>query len=328
MRPVRLLRLAAVLVLAAACVLPSAAVVPPGWSPKPGEFVWKPELAPRGPVVVVASLPLQQLHVYRNGVRIGASTISSGKAGHETPVGVFTILQKRAEHYSNLYDNAPMPWMQRLTWDGIALHSGRLPGYPASHGCIRLPDPFAKILFATTRPGDVVIVTDRATAPGPAAGNEVMAALARGRPGTGAGDALATAAAGTPASIVLSTADRRLVVMRDGLRIGEAPVHADPSLRLGTRAYVLLDGRGEGMDPLLPERPARRWLAIDVDGPAGDAAAVRAALQRGALGIAPDVARRLHALLAPGSTVILTDAPLGDGGATQPLQLEGESRAP
>ena len=88
------------------------------------------------------------------------STVSTGKKGHETPTGVFTILQKNKDHRSNLYDDAPMPYMQRLTWDGIALHSGNLPGYPASHGCVRMPDGFAKRLFAETELGMTVIVSN------------------------------------------------------------------------------------------------------------------------------------------------------------------------
>ena len=130
---------------------------------RPGDWLWTPEVAPPGQVVVVVSLPGQRAHVYRNGVRIGVSTISSGKPGHETPTGVFPILQKREEHYSNLYDGAPMPYMQRLTWDGIALHAGRIPGYPASHGCIRLPKEFAKRLFAATERGVTVVVADEAS---------------------------------------------------------------------------------------------------------------------------------------------------------------------
>lgn len=318
-------RLASLLVLAAALLAPAAAVVPPDWSPRPGDYVWTPELAPRGPVLVVASLPLQQLHVYRNGVRIGASTISSGKRGHETPVGVFTILQKRAEHYSNLYDNAPMPFMQRLTWDGIALHAGRLPGHPASHGCIRLPEAFARALFSTTRPGDVVIVTDRRGTPGPAAVGDVVAALGRADLADAADDWSPERAPAGPVGIVLSTRDRRLVVMRDGVRIGSARVRADPGLALGTRAWVLMDGAGEGPDPLLPGRRARRWLAIDVDGPGATPGDVRAALASGALGIPLALAQRIDAILEPGTTVVLTDAPLGDGAQRRPLELETDA---
>ena len=94
----------------------------------PGQFLWHPEIAPSGPIVLVISLDEQRAYVYRNGMAIGVSTISSGKPGKDTPTGVFTILQKNKDHRSNLYNNAPMPWMQRLTWDGIALHGGTLPG--------------------------------------------------------------------------------------------------------------------------------------------------------------------------------------------------------
>lgn len=127
---------------------------------EPGDFLWTPEIAPGGPMLIVVSLPEQRVHVYRNGIRIGLSTISSGKSGHETPTGVYPILQKRREHYSNLYDNAPMPYMQRLTWDGIALHAGRIPGYPASHGCIRLPSAFAAKLFTATKVGTEVVIAE------------------------------------------------------------------------------------------------------------------------------------------------------------------------
>jgi hypothetical protein len=130
----------------------------------PGEFRWMPELAPTGDdTVVIVSLPEQRAHVYRNGVRIGVSTVSTGKAGKETPTGVFPILQKRKEHYSNLYDNAPMPYMQRLTWDGVALHAGKIPGYPASNGCVRLPREFARKLFEATGHGTLVVVADYAS---------------------------------------------------------------------------------------------------------------------------------------------------------------------
>ena len=131
----------------------------------PGQFVWRPELAPDGPVQIVVSLPLQRAFVFRGGTLIGASTVSTGQAGYDTPVGSFTILQKDKDHHSNLYDDAPMPYMQRLTWDGVALHAGHVPGYPASHGCIRLPKKFAAKLFAATDLGATVMVVDQASSP-------------------------------------------------------------------------------------------------------------------------------------------------------------------
>lgn len=128
---------------------------------QPGEYEWSNDIPADGPTVIVVSLPEQRLHVYRDGQRIAVSTISSGKPGKDTPTGVFPILQKKRMHHSNLYDNAPMPFMQRLTWDGVALHAGRIPGYPASHGCVRLPRAFAEQLFELTeRDSTLVVVAD------------------------------------------------------------------------------------------------------------------------------------------------------------------------
>jgi hypothetical protein len=112
-------------------------------------------------VVIVVSTSSQQMHVFANGKLWASSPVSTGKRGKETPSGVFAILQKKPFHRSNIYSNAPMPFMQRLTWDGIAIHAGHVPGYPASHGCIRLPDSFARDLFDLTGFTNTgVIVTD------------------------------------------------------------------------------------------------------------------------------------------------------------------------
>jgi hypothetical protein len=134
---------------------------------KPGQFVWydQPRMiaanaGAEGPVSIVVSLPAQRAYVYRGGRLLGVSTVSTGSRGRETPVGEFTILQKKVFHRSNLYSNAPMPYMQRLTWDGIAIHAGHLPGYPASHGCIRLPKAFARTLYDLTEMGGSVSVID------------------------------------------------------------------------------------------------------------------------------------------------------------------------
>lgn len=128
---------------------------------QPGEYQWRADIPAEGPTVIVVSLPEQRLHVYRGDQRVGVSTVSSGKPGKETPTGVFPILQKKRVHRSNLYNDAPMPYMQRLTWDGVALHAGRIPGYPASHGCIRLPRAFAEQLFELTeRDSTLVVVAD------------------------------------------------------------------------------------------------------------------------------------------------------------------------
>jgi len=110
------------------------------------------------PIMAIVSLRDQQITVYDAKGRIMRAPVSSGQKGRETPAGIFTVLQKEAEHYSNMYDDAYMPHMQRLTWTGIALHGGPLPGYPASHGCIRMPYDFAERVFDATRLGMRVIV--------------------------------------------------------------------------------------------------------------------------------------------------------------------------
>ena len=126
----------------------------------PGQFVWEPKAASTGPLFLVIDLTRQRVLLYRGGVPIAASTISSGSKGRETPTGVFTILEKEVVHRSLTYDDAPMPYMQRLTAKGVAMHAGNLPGYPASHGCIRLPKAFAQLLYGVTELGTPVMITD------------------------------------------------------------------------------------------------------------------------------------------------------------------------
>ncbi|MEH3047373.1 L,D-transpeptidase family protein [Sphingomonas adhaesiva] len=127
----------------------------------PNRFLWT-DARVDGAVSVLISIPDQRAYVFRGQTLIAASTVSTGTDDKPTPTGTFTILQKKAMHRSNLYDDAPMPYMQRLTWDGVALHAGRNPGFPASHGCVRLPSAFAKKLFEATQLGATVEVTDMA----------------------------------------------------------------------------------------------------------------------------------------------------------------------
>lgn len=128
---------------------------------KPGEYLWDERLVSGGAISLHVSIAEQRLYVYRGGRLVAVSTVSTGMAGHRTPTGNFTVLQKHQWHRSNLYSNAPMPFMQRLTWGGIALHAGENPGRPASHGCIRLPYAFARRLFGETALGTRVSMTDR-----------------------------------------------------------------------------------------------------------------------------------------------------------------------
>jgi L,D-transpeptidase catalytic domain len=196
---------------------------------KTGDYVWHPEISPAGPVVIIVSLPGQRMYVYRNGVRIGVSTVSTGTKRHATPTGIFTILQKKVNHESNIYKRAQMPHMQRLTLTGITMHAGHLPGYPASHGCVRLPVDFAAKLYSVTTNGTSVTITDDKFAPSATA---EPSRLLSGK--TGASSTLAPAegqfewhpedAPTGPVSIILSTSDQKLYVYRNGIEIGRASV--------------------------------------------------------------------------------------------------------
>lgn len=291
---------------------------------KPGEFVWAPALAPAGPMVMVVSLTAQQAYVYRNGVRIGVSTVSTGKKGKETPTGVFTILQKNAKHRSNLYNNAPMPYMQRLTWDGIALHAGNLPGYPASHGCVRLPMAFAQALFAETSMGMTVVVTRGAASPSALDGGDLLA------PVTTAGANIRPppearlgkdesfrwepqkSQAG-PVTVVISTVDRRVLVMRNGKMIGRARVEIPPGVVIGSHA-LQFTGFGEG------GRTQWSYIAVPgqeaLKGKAPDIATAREDLK-----MSPQFQELVRGVLTPGTTLLITDGAILAGGAGKAMTV-------
>ena len=138
------------------------AAEPPVETPEPSHPAPPPEPpTPASNVRIVVSIPQQRAYVFEDGELLATSPVSTGKRGHATPAGTFPILQKKVHHRSNKYANAPMPYMQRLTWGGVALHAGSVPGYPASHGCIRLPRKFAKKLYNLTDHGTVVTVTNK-----------------------------------------------------------------------------------------------------------------------------------------------------------------------
>lgn len=265
---------------------------------RPGQWVWAEEIAPSGPVLVYVDVARQRATVYRNGVRIAVTSVSTGKPGHDTPTGVFTILQKDIHHRSSTYNNAPMPYQQRLTWDGVALHAGGLPGYPESHGCVHLPIAFAKRLFETTDMGGTVIVSGVAGRVATAADASVLApADDRGRPAEHRLLAPDEAyrwepeRAGTgPVSIIVSRTDRRAIVLRNGVEIGRARI----LVRGGdtqTRVYPyagMIDGERHWTVAGLPGHagpdaaPARPWAQEGIDMPASFLAAVRAILTPGA----------------------------------------------
>jgi len=286
---------------------------------KNGEYVWAPELAGSGPVLVIVNLATQRLIVFRNGVPIGASTVSSGKDGYETPTGVFTILQKAKEHYSKTYNNAPMPNMQRLTWKGIALHAGNLPGYPASHGCIRLPTKFSSLLFGATNLGMTVVITSLDVTPE----TSKPPALAMGA-AVSAPESLSNASyqwhAGKSGkgiiSVVVSTADQRAIVLQDGVEIGSAPVRYSGELQMPV-AYVLR-ARDAGKN---------QWLKLYYSGSGGS---MDVSSEEASKFDAPTSFRKqLGDLLRPGSIVIVTPKPLKAGSPGSSLTvIENEGGAP
>jgi hypothetical protein len=268
---------------------------------KPGDYLWHPEVSPAGPVVVLVSLPDQVMYVYRNGVRIGRSTVSTGTAGHRTPTGVFTVLQKKVDHESSIYKGAKMPNMQRLTWTGIAMHAGQLPGYPASHGCVRLPEDFAAKLYTVTKLGTTVIIADNKSSPI----NTTKPGLLFSSTTTQAGPMPAgftwtpEKAANGPVSIIVSTADRTGYVFRNGVEIGRATIGGVERLS-GTHIYSALASKDAG--------GKRNWISTaSVGGRAPDLADLANKVT-----IAPEFLSNTRELITPGTTLILTDAPVSD----------------
>jgi len=269
---------------------------------KPGDYVWHPEVSPAGPVVIIVSIPEQRMYVYRNGVRIGQSTVSTGTKGHATPTGMFTILQKKVRHESNIYKGARMPHMQRLTWTGIAMHAGHLPGYPTSHGCVRLPVDFAEKLYSVTRNGTNVIITDDKFAPGETAGPGL---LLSGKTGTPAKPVLTAdhfewhpeKAPTGPVSIILSTSDQQCYVYRDGIEIGRSAVSIGAlDKSSGSHVYSALDK----VDPT----GRREWMSTASFG-AARALDIRQLSEH--VDIPPKFLESARATVSPGTTLIITD---------------------
>lgn len=273
---------------------------------KAGQYVWAPQVAPDGPMLLIVNVSTQRALLFRNGVPIGATTVSTGKAGHNTPTGVFTVLQKQVEHYSSKYDNAPMPYMQRLTWGGVALHAGHLPGYPASHGCIRLPAGFAKLLYGATRLGMTVVITAEKATPRIAPAPEIVAS----EPGSPSQyEWQPDKSPQGPLSIVISSADRKAVVLRNGIEIGSAEVTVDGPVD-GTWAYTLhaIDASGQ------------HWLRVSLASDRAPGQAVsREEWQRFH---APEAFRQAVArVVGPGTTVVVTSDSLISGAVAAPVRV-------
>jgi L,D-transpeptidase catalytic domain len=274
---------------------------------KPGDYVWHPEISPTGPVVVIVSLPEQQMYVYRNGVRIGRSTVSTGKKGNATPTGMFTILQKKVRHESNIYKGAQMPHMQRLTWTGIAMHAGHLPGYAASHGCVRLPIDFAEKLYSVTSHGTSVVVTDDKFAPGETAepgqllSGKIGASYSRPLLSTTQFEWHPEKAPTGPLSIILSTTDQEAYIYRDGIEIGRASLTATClDQDLGSHVYSALDKfNADGR---------REWISTASFGHA-HAPDIKDLAQR--VTIAPEFLEHVRLAVSAGATLVITDVRVG-----------------
>jgi hypothetical protein len=270
---------------------------------RPGRFIWEPTKSAEGPVLIIVSLGEQIAHVYRGGVAIGISTCSTGRGGHRTPTGVFTILQKAGLPAVDRSEGVRRPTGKRLIWSGIAVHAHHVLGYPASYGCVRLPLEFSALLYDVTPVGMTVIIADEHTQAGEVVDpGTLLPVLAedRMRAREEAGEERMLQGI----SIIVSRADAKAFVMRDGVVDSESRVTiSEPHKKLGTHVYSLLGPYENGR--------SRRWLAFGIareksaahlttwQAPAPVSRIAFAQPER-----ALAAARTLHA----GATLIITDA--------------------
>lgn len=269
---------------------------------KPGESYWHPDRSPSGPVVIIVSIPKQLVFVYRNAVLIGVSTCSTGKPGHTTPTGVFTILDKAKVHTSSTYGE-PMPDMEKLTWKGIALHVGDLPGYPDSHGCVHLPQDFADDLYGITQLGTPVIIAGSATDPEAIADPGPILGLSAAEVITEKVGKKALEAPGeTAISILVSGADKAIYVLENGVVVAQGAASIkDPSAPIGSNVFVWR-GRDANADP------GSSWDGLAFQPEAGaEVAPSTAIIQR--IDGAPEVMEAIRKLIKPGSVLVTTDLP-------------------
>ncbi|MFZ0651265.1 MAG: L,D-transpeptidase [Pseudolabrys sp.] len=253
----------------------------------------QPQDPPKGPLQIIISIEDQRISLYDNVELIARSSVSTGVPSHPTPLGIFTVISKQRWHRSNIYSNAPMPYMQRITWSGIALHAGVLPGYPASHGCIRLTDSFATRLWHLTKRGTRVIIArgdvrpfeirnphlflSRSTVSGSpesqvatAAGGSITAAATYTPlisdvgvqeatslqvPKSNAGGAALQKA--RPISVFVSRKLGKLLVRQDFTPLFDVPVKIqNPEEPLGTHVFTAMASQNEG--------PAIRWTVVSM----------------------------------------------------------------
>ena len=287
-------------------------VAPDTLTLKPGQYVWEPERAPEGPLLIVASITEQVAYVYRKGIRIARSSVSTGRPGHPTPTGVFTILEKEVHHTSSIYKGAEMPYMERVTWGGIALHAGDLPGYPDSHGCVRLPLEFSKLLFGVTMKGATVIIADAHSAPPTtvhpglffAQSNQESEPIAAGQ-----FDWNPDKSPSGPVSVIASSADKTVYIYRNGVEIGRAGI---PNPQVISPLNDLVFSALQGMDA----DGHLRWAEVTATGESKSNENVFLAAQKSGLPTA--FLDKAKTVITPGATLIFTDRPVDPSTQSSP----------
>ena len=288
-----------------------------------------------GPVTIVVSTDRQHLTVYDGDRPVSDTVVSTGRADHPTPYGVFSVIEKQVFHRSTLYDDAPMPYMQRLTWSGVALHEGHVTGRPASHGCIRLPAAYAKDLYRFTKRGVRVVISREDVKPIPLTdfasvfqapprryvmGEAVEAARTPGEiegPNNSVGQyqvkTKVDLAEKMPISVLVNRKAGKLYVRRNFRPLFEVPIEIDqPDRPIGAHMFVAR-AADEGRTSWSSLSVASRTREAMLRGPnkAGDVASISVApnaedaLKR--VRIAPGVAARLAELAGPGAVFIISD---------------------
>ena len=278
-------------------------------SVKAGRFFWNPDAAPSGAVVALVNIPKQQLYLYRHGILIGVSSVSTGKRGYGTPAGIFTVLEKDRFHRSRTYDNAPMPYANRLTWDGVALHAGHVTGTPVSHGCIRLPAQFARLLFSVSTKGMTVIVLGYESQafrlshpvmvlPTDSKDNAVLSMLDlssteafRWQSENGQEGAI---------SLVMNKASQLFLVYRNGIEIGRSKISLPAAeTNWGTHAFIMQANQNTDTNPFFNHH----WTAMNQH---EDNTLFNAAFFE-QMNIPADFSNALNGILTAGATLLITD---------------------
>ena len=296
----------------------------------------------KGPLQIIISIADQKISVYDDGTLIARSSVSTGVQGHPTPVGVFSVIGKELWHRSNIYSAAPMPYMQRITWSGIALHAGVLPGHPASHGCIRLAKDFAVRLWHLTKRGTRVIIAPNNVDPVQIASPRLFsepktASSSQETTNALAGKDVLTTPSTPPAlvpnaqsqkdtnllpatgvvlqrkaapiSVFVSRKLSRLFVRQRSTPLFDVPIKVEtPELPLGTHLFTLLELQNEGAQfrwnvVSIPETLSNTSPSSVRSNPSSEDA--NTALDR--IEIPPDVVARISQILTPGSSLIVSD---------------------